>query len=375
LTVASGRALLVSHHARFIGGGEISLLTLLEGLRVHDWQPTLVVPEEGELSRAADALGVATRYTAMPTLRRPGGSVLRAVRRVRALVTELHPDVVHANGSRAMFYAGLGARAAGCPAIWHLRVIERDPLFDSMLVRLARATIATSEAARTRLQRWPDVFEACRVIPNGIDLRSFRPRQARAEARRSLGYDDDHLVVVSTGRLVDFKRFDLLLDAVARLRPHLPGLRCLIVGDGPAMEALRRRAEQDDLAAAVSFAGRRDDVADLLAAADLFAMTSAVESFGRVLIEAMALSLPVVAPNAGGAAEIVVDGVTGVLVTPARADELAAGIERLCGDAALRQRLGAAGRQRVEQEYSMQIHAARVIALYAELRGAHGAAP
>lgn len=370
MTVPPGRVLLVSHHARVIGGGEISLLTLLRGLRARGWQPTLIVPEEGDLSRAADALGVPTRYTAMPTLRRPGGAVLRAVRRARTLVKELHPDVVHANGSRAMFYAGLGARADGCPAVWHLRIIERDPMFDSMLVRLARAAIATSEAARTRLQSWPRAFEACRVIPNGIDLRSFRPRRPRAEVRRSLGYDERHLMIVSTGRLMDFKRFDLLLEAVARLRPRLPALRCLIIGEGPAMGALRRRAEQADLAGAVSFAGHRDDVADLLGAADVFVLTSPLESFGRVLIEAMAVSLPVVAPEAGGAAEIVVDGVTGILVTPGRVDALATGIEEVSSDASLRQKLGAAGRERVEREYSMETHTARVITLYEELQGA-----
>jgi len=370
LTVASGRVLLVSHHARFVGGGEISLLTLLKGLRAHGWQPTLIVPEEGDLSRGADALGVTTRCVAMPTLRRPGGSVLRAVRSMRALVAQLQPDVVHANGSRAMFYAGLGARATGCPAIWHVRVIERDPLLDGVLVRLTRACIATSEAARSRLQPWPDAFDACRVVPNGLDLQSFRPGRPRAEVRRSLGYDEQDLVAVSVGRLVDFKRFDLLLDAVAHLRPRLASLRCLIVGDGPATEALRRRAGSDELSGAVSFAGERGDVADLLQAADVFVMTSAVESFGRVLIEAMATSLPVVAPDAGGAAEVVVDGLTGLLVTPGRADALAAGLERVCDDAALRQRLGAAGRRRVEQEYSMQAHTARVIALYEELRSA-----
>lgn len=370
MTVASSRVLLASHHARFVGGGETSLLTLLDGLQTQGWRPTLVVPEEGDLSHAAAKLGIAIRCAAMPTLRRPGGSVLRATRQFRALVSELRPDVVHANGSRAMFYAGLGARVTGCPAVWHLRIIERDPLFDMMLVRLAGAYVATSEAARGRLQRWPDAWRACRVIPNGIDLRAFRPRRTRAEMRTALGYTDEDLVIASTGRLVDFKRFDLLLDAVARLRPSRPNLRCLIIGDGPAMSALQQRSGKDDLAAAVSLLGQRDDVADLLAAADAFVMTSPVESFGRVLIEAMASSLPIVAPNAGGAAEVVVDGVTGVLVATNRADELAGGIEQLCGDAALRGRLGEAGRRRVEREYSMERHTARVIELYDDLLSA-----
>jgi glycosyltransferase involved in cell wall biosynthesis len=373
VTVAPGRVLLVSHHGDIVGGGEISLLTLIAGLVARGWQVTLAVPGQGPLARAAAERGALVEVKNMPTLRRPGGSLLRAVRELRSLARSLRPDVVHANGTRAMFYAGMAARAIACPAVWHLRIVDPDPIFDVMLIRLADAVIATSEAARARLRRWPEALRACRVIPNGLDLSAFAAERSRRDVRDELGIPDEDVVVMSVGRLVDFKRFDLLLDAIAHLRRRVPGpLRCVIVGSGPHEAALRQRAQREDLAGTVTLTGHRDDVADLLGAADVFVLTSPVESFGRVLIEAMAMSLPVVAPHSGGPAEIVRDGEDGLLVAADHAAAFEAAIERLALDGALRRQLGTAGRARVEHSYSMEAHAGAVVRLYDELRGGPG---
>jgi len=376
LTVTAGRVLLVSHHAGIIGGGEISLLTLIQGLVARGWQVELAVPAEGALATAAREHGAGIEVISMPTLRRPGGSLLRAVRSFRSLARELRPDIVHGNGTRAMFYAGMAARAIASPAVWHVRIVDPDPLFDVMLVRLADAIISTSEAARARLRRWPEAQRDCRVIPNGLDLSSFVPRRSRSEVRAELALSDEDVAVISVGRLVGFKRFDLLLDAVAHLRLRLPQpLRCVIVGAGPHEAALRDRAKQEDLAGTVTLTGHREDVADLLCAADIFVMTSPVESFGRVLIEAMAVSLPVVAPNSGGPAEIVTDEECGLLVAADQVEAFEEGIERLALDAGLRQRLGTAGRLRAERHYSMEAHTNAVVRLYDELSSEQGTRP
>jgi glycosyltransferase involved in cell wall biosynthesis len=213
------------------------------------------------------------------------------------------------------------------------------------------------------------------VIPNGLDLADFVAHGTREEMRASFGLSDDDVVVVSAGRLVDFKRFDVLLDAVGQLRPRFPHLKCVVVGEGPQESALRQRALQGDLAGAVIFAGHRDDVAEVLVGCDVFVLTSPVESFGRVLIEAMAMSLPVVTANTGGPAEIVIDAHTGVLVESNRVEAFAGALEQLCCDADSRRRFGAAGRARVVQHYSMESHARGVMALYNDLLGRSGDAP
>ena len=365
--MTAGSALLVSHHADIIGGGEISLLTLLKGLTETTWRATLVVPEKGPLEQAANDLGVETRTLAMPALRFPGGPVLGTVRKFRRLVSDTAPAVVHANGSRAMFYAGLGARATHCPAIWHLRVIERDRRFDPVLVRLASASIANSEATRNRLRRWPGALQRCRVIPNGLDLAAFLPRRERRGVRTELGLEEADTAVVMVSRLVDFKRHDLLLEAIAALRPTQPRLRCLIVGKGAEEAGLRRRAAAEDLDGVIFFTGHREDVADVLAAADIFVLSSAEEPFGRVVLEAMAMKLPIVAAAAGGPAEILENNESGLLVEPGSSAALAAAIEELCNNPAKGRRLAAAGHRRVVERYSMESHAKEVMSMYSDL--------
>jgi glycosyltransferase involved in cell wall biosynthesis len=367
LETSTKRALVVSHHADIVGGGEISLLTLLKGLGATRWKPDLVVPQAGTLSEAAEQLGVRCHTIPMATLRRPGASVLRSSREFRGLVRELRPDVLHANGTRAMFYAGVGARATGVPAIWHLRIVDPDPLFDAILVRLANTCIATSEAARQRLSRWPAAMTNTVVVPNGLDLENFRPTTDRSIVRRHLGLVDDDLAVIATGRLVDFKRFDILIDALAHVRNATPGIKCIIVGDGPERSALEQRTDDADLRDVVSFTGHRDDIADLLAAADIFALTSPVESFGRVLIEAMAMRLPTVAVRAGGPAEIVVGGETGELVEPNDASAFAAGLESLARNVERRQDMAEAAHRRVSTLYSLKAHTDQIVSVYEDL--------
>ncbi len=364
----SGRKVVfVSHHAGIVGGGELSLLGLIKGLRRTDWTPVLVVPEGGPLAEAAAELGASIRESTMPTLRRPGPSVLASSRGIRRLMRSERPDIVHANGTRAMFYGGLGARAAGCPAIWHLRIWDRDPHFDPLLVRLADAVVANSRATRSRLAPWPHAERRCRVIPNGVDLDDFSATTGRRETRKSLGLPPDATVITAVGRLVDFKRFDLLVDAVAGLRPEHPDVACVIVGDGPEKASLRARVARAGLEDVVVFAGHRGDVANILAASDLFAHPSPREAFGRVVVEAMAMGLPVVAPAAGGPAEIVRDGETGFLIRTNDASAIADAISRLVNAPHLRTEFGGAGRQRVLHRYSLQRHTEDTVEFYQEL--------
>ena len=366
--MSTSTVLLVSNHSRIIGGGEISLLTLIKGLKDTDWEPLLFVPAEGEVAERARALAVDVYIAPLPPIRNLR-AVIPAVRAARRQVRTLEPQIMHANGSRAMFYTALAARATGCPTVWHIRILDPDPKSDRLLARWATASIAISSAVRERLRPWPRAYENCRVIPNGLDLQTFVPRLARDEARAALGVGEGAFLVTTVGRLVDFKRHDIFLNAMAMVRRKIPGLRCVIVGDGPEKPNLLERAAQEDLAGAVEFLGHRDDIPDVLAASDAFVLSSPVEGFGRVLIEAMAASLPAVAFDTGGPAEILEDGSTGLLVEPGSAEGLAAAVARLQAAPELRELLGTAARRRVEERYSMEGHAKQVIGLYRDLLG------
>jgi glycosyltransferase involved in cell wall biosynthesis len=358
----------VSNHGHVAGGGEESLLALLGGLDRRHWAPNVVVPSDGSVAARARGLGLPVSVIPLPTLRRPGPAILRSARALTRLLVATGAALVHANGSRAMAYAGVAGRLAGRPVVWHVRIGEREPLLDRALGALAARVIVISTFVARRFP--PALGPKIRVVHNGVDLSRFAPRPAPAKLRRALGVPDEAPVVVSVGRFVAFKGYAHLLDAAALVERMRPGVHWLLVGDGELRAGLEAQTRCLGLEAQVHFTGWRDDVPDLLALGDLFVLPSLEEHFGRVLIEAMAMAKPVVATDAGGVPEIVVDGGTGVLVPPADPPVLAAAVLTLLDDPALAARLGAAGRRRAESTFSLASHVAAVERVYREVGGA-----
>jgi glycosyltransferase involved in cell wall biosynthesis len=170
-------------------------------------------------------------------------------------------------------------------------------------------------------------------------------------------------LVVTVGRYVGEKNQALLLEALAQLeRP----LRALIVGYGPREEELRSRADELGLGDAVVVTGRRDDAPDLIAAADVFALSSSSEALPLVLIEAMALGTPVVATAVGGVADVVADGRTGLLVPPGDAAALASAIRRVLGEPGLAERLRSEAGSFVEEHCSLPAMVAAYRGVYTD---------
>lgn len=358
--------LVVSNHGEIVGGGEISLLTLLKGLDRSRWTPVVVVPSEGAVADGCRALGVPVHVIPLPRLRRPGLCAFRSLSALVRLAKETSACLLHANGSRAMFYAGLAGRLSGRAVIWHLRISDQDPQLDWLLARMATRIIAISEAVKARLNRWPRAYGCCNVVPNGLDLTTFVTAKEPAVVRGSLGIGPEERVIGTVGRLVPFKGHRYLLQAFAGVRLRHPSARLLVVGDGPERDSLEQQLHEMGLDGTVQFTGHRCDVPDLLAVMEIFVLPSLGEHFGRVLLEAMALEKPVVGTQAGGVLEVVEDGVTGVLVPPANPEALAEGIIRLLDDPTQARAMGRAGRRRVETYFNLRRHAELVEAVYAQ---------
>jgi glycosyltransferase involved in cell wall biosynthesis len=355
----------VSNHGQIIGGGEESLLALLAALDRRRWAPAVVVPEEGAVAARTRALGYSVHVIPLPPLRRPGVALLRSVRELSRLATTKGAALIHANGSRAMAYAGVAARLARRPVIWHVRVAERDPLLDRVLGRLADRIVVISEAVARRFPR--RLARKLRVVRNGVDLARFDSRSPSAGLRGALGVPDGAPVVVSVGRFVAPKGYAHLLDAAAMLQVEGTGAHWILVGDGELRAALEAQARRLGLAARAHFTGWRDDIPELMALGDLFVLPSLAEPFGRVLIEAMAMAKAVVATDAGGVPEIVVHGETGLLVPPADPHALATAVRELLADRGRAARLGAAGRRRAETTFGLAGHATAVERVYREV--------
>jgi glycosyltransferase involved in cell wall biosynthesis len=158
-------------------------------------------------------------------------------------------------------------------------------------------------------------FERLVLWPRGVDCALFRPdRPGRQQVREALGWKQDDLVISYVSRIAREKNISYLADALATIAKRRPDVRILFVGDGPARGDLERK-----LGAIATFAGYRTgpELADYYAAGDLFAFTSLTETFGNVVLEAMASGMPVAALRAGGVGDTVQPGNTGLLVEPA----------------------------------------------------------
>jgi glycosyltransferase involved in cell wall biosynthesis len=210
------------------------------------------------------------------------------------------------------------------------------------------------------------------TIHNGIDPGRYRPdAAARARVRAELGYRDEHVVVGIVGRVTPSKGHREFVEMAALLGERFPQVRFLVVGEATRGEEDEGRGiveamSTGPMADRIRVTGFRRDVPDLLAAMDVFAFPSHNEAFGLALIEAMAAGLPTVSSDCDGVLDIVVEGQTGLMVAPKDGARLADATARLLEDAALRERMGHAGRERVLAHFTEEQMAAAMDRLYVE---------
>lgn len=347
---------------RAFSGGEVQVFLLMEGLRARGHHNVLACVPGGEPERVARDRGF--DRVALPMR---NDFDLRAVARLTRALRDGRIDLAHLHTGRANWLGGLAAARAGVPAVttrrmdrrvrpgWRTRVLYR---------RLVRAAAAISPAVQRRLVEGGVGPERTRLIWSAIDPARVAPRRTRAEVRGELGAGDADRVVLAAGALVPRKGFDVLVEALARLERG----RLWIAGGGDEARAdLAARIDRLGLGERARLLGARDDVPDLLAAADVFAMPSRAEGLGIAALEAMAAGLPVVASAVGGLADVVLDGETGRLVPPDDVAALAGALAELLEDPARAALLGTAGRARVAAQFTSERMVDAYEALYREI--------
>lgn len=278
-------------------------------------------------------------------------------------------EIVHVNiGGRLPRYLALCARCGSLIShipgptgdeveAWRQGDPSASPSILRNYVRGARYVVVSShEIARMLTACCPGITDRLKVISYGVDLDRFRPVTSDwsglKATRSELGLSETEVLVGFVGRLVPQKGLSYLIAAAKLLQARYDNLRFIVIGDGPLKSELMR-------AAAFSgnrfyFLGERHDVPRLLGLFDMLVVPSEWEPFGIVNLEAMAAAKPVVAFDVDGIPEIVVHGETGLLVPHRDDGALASAIAQLLDDPQLRQRMGAAGRQRVQQRFNIQ---------------------
>ena len=360
-----------------VGGAQSYVAGLLPALAAR-FDVALAAHGEGPLQEAASSAGV--RFIPLRHVRRPirpWRDLVGLVELSRLLRRE-RPEILHASSSKAGILGRLAAFASRVPIRiftvhgWAFAAYSGLPSMlyrwaDRLMLPLTTVTICVSEnELSVGLDAGTCRVDRTVVIRNAVDV-SAAPRSAHDRTTPRL---------IAVGRLKPPKDFVTLVRGLAALPPG--SFEALIVGEGPDRLTVEAEIETLGLAERVRLVGERDDIPEQLAAADIFVLCSASEGLPLSALEAMAAGLPVVATEVGGLPEVVVDGETGLLVSPGDTGELGAALNRLVSDRELRRRMGAAGRARAKRLFDLPaFHRAHIELYETELarRGPRTSAP
>jgi len=366
-----------------VGGSSENTVASMVGLNRAGYDCALAVSfRESDAAVLEDARQRGCRLVDVPSLGREVALVsdVVALCRLLRLLGAERPHIVHTHTSKAGFVGRLAARIARVPAVihqphGHVFYGYWGPRRTAVYTALERRAAAWCDRIVTLTERGTDEHLTRGIgrpaqyvtVPSGVPtarLRATAP--SRPVARARLGVDAEAYLVVGFGRLVPIKGFDLLVEALPRLRAGVPSARLLLLGDGPERSTLERRADALGVADRLHVTGIVRDVAAHLAAADVVAAPSRNEGMGRALVEAMALGIPVVGAAVGGIPAVIVDGECGRLVPPEDPGALARALVELGRDEPLRRKLGEAAIGRAEA-FSTAVADAKMRSVYEAL--------
>lgn len=380
-----------------LGGAETSLLQLLASLRqaVPDWELFLALGEDGPLAAEARLLGVEVAILPFPAAvarlgdcrTRPVAMALRLAAAATAsfryklglarLLKTVRPDVIHTNGFK-MHLFGAWARPRSASLVWHIHDYVSTRTLMSRLLRLFGTACSVAVVNSNSVARdLGSIAPRLPVVPiyNAVDTQRFSPRGMKLDLDALSGLPPAGPETVRIGLVSTFAKWKghkVFIGALSRLHPDLP-IRAYIIGapiyqtEGSqwSRQELEQEAARHGLGGKLGFTGFIRDTASAMRSLDIVVHASTEpEPFGMVIIEGMASSKPVIASRAGGAAELIEDGKTALGHAPGNEQELAEHMDKLVRDAALRQRLGQAGRSAAERLYNGKILVDKLLPLY-----------
>lgn len=349
---------------RHLYGGAQQVLWLLDGLAARDVEGLLVCPPGSGLDKMARERGV--RVINLPC---SGDLDLKFAWRLRQLLISEKPDVVHCHSRRgADFLGGQAARMAGIPAVISRRVDNPEASFFARLrYRPFQRIIAISENVALSLHDSGLNPDRVTIIRSAVNVDDINQAPDCEAFREVFEIDPGDFAIAMVAQLIPRKGHRFLFDVIPNLRDTHPGIRVVVFGSGSGEADLRALAAQLNLGGTVQFAGFREDLDSYLGCFDLLVHPATQEGLGVAMLKAAAATVPVVAFDVAGAREAVIHGQTGVLVEPGDVRTLQKAIALMIEEPDMCQELGEAGRQRMQDEFSIGTMVESHIELYESL--------
>lgn len=347
------------------GGQERRVMADLTGMTQRGHQVVLA-------TRPLARIGIEAEKAGIPVIRLPmrrNADLASAVRLARYLKTR-RIQVVNTHSGVDTWIGSLAAKLARVPVLVRTRHLDL-PLkrtWSNFVHYLPDIVVACGQTMRSHLVEGCG-FPAEKVvsIPTGVPFDRFVPQRDRAAVRKEIGIGEDVFMILMVGIIRGVKRHEIAVRALKQVLADVPGSRLVLAGEGPMRRDMEELAQSLAISDHVYFLGQRDDVADLMNAADVLLLTSRSEGVPQAVTQALGLGLPVVATAVGGVPELVVDGECGVLVAPESIDQTAAALSRIARDKAAARNMGAKGQAHVHRLFSLDAMLTDTEALYLAL--------
>jgi len=367
----STNILFVSHSSE-LAGAELMLLQTLEHTDKKRLKPICVLPGVGPFKDEADRIGLETEIVPMKWWLSERGKVwkqpvswlwnIKSIFTISRIIQDRNISLVFSNSAVA-FSGALAARIKGIPHIWAVHEILHgkkpflfflfgNRLLARIIYNLSSRIIVNSRATQQVFQQQAKVL----VVHNGLEVKPLESF-SRLALRKELGLEEDDIVLAVLGKIFKEKGQREVTLAMASLLEKYTSLKLLVIGavhNRRYFNKLQRIIEKYSLEKAVIFTGFRKDVLKLLKAVDVLVVASSIESFGRSIIEAMAVGTPVLAVKSGGIKEIITEGKNGFLVESRDADSIRVGLDAILADPLKRSQASKEGILTVAERFSLK---------------------
>lgn len=352
---------------RHLYGGALQVTLLVRGLAERGVEGVLVCPTGSAIAaedypEAVEVIEVSMR----------GDLDFAFAGRVRRLVREHRPDLVHLHSRRgADWMGGIGARRAGVPTVLSRRVTNPEPRWLAPLkYRLFDRVITISRAIREGLVTAGVPAGKIRVVHSAVPLPDPSIRWSRERFDERFGLTRAAPVIGMAAQFIARKGHAVLIDAAPRVLDRLPQVRFLLFGRGPLEPSIRERIRQMSLTRAVQLPGFDEDLPAFVGCFDVLVHPAYDEGLGIILLQASAARVPIVTSPVGGIPEVVEDGRNGLLVPPGDAQALSDALIRMLESGEMRRRMGLAGEEVIERNFSLAGMVEGNLSVYQELIGA-----